>query len=131
MGRPRARDTPVEAARPDAATVPPTWQFRSARSRRCGCVRAVARERGLVVHCFGPRHRILHALVLPTPTRRATAERGPRRARGQALARGSCTASTAWERHRRYAAREHGDALDLMRQVKTLLTRTDSPGKMW
>jgi D-lactate dehydrogenase (cytochrome) len=35
--------------------------------------------------------------------------------------------------NRRYAAREHGDALDLMRQVKTLFDPHGilNPGKMW
>jgi len=127
----------IEAARPDAATVRTDLAIPiGALPALVAACERVALERGLVIHCFGHAGiGILHALVLADADERATADAARDALVDEALALGgSCSGEHGMgSGNRRYAAREHGDALDLMRQVKTLFDPHGilNPGKMW
>jgi len=127
----------VEASRPDAATV------RADVAIPIGALPAVveacertARDRGLVVHCFGHAGiGILHALVLADEGERAAAQAASDALVDTAIALGgSCSGEHGMGLgNRRYAAREHGAALALMQGVKALFDPHGilNPGKIW
>jgi D-lactate dehydrogenase (cytochrome) len=95
-----------------------------------------AAAHGLGVHLFGHAGiGILHALVLADPAERAAAEAARDALVDRALALGgSCSGEHGMGLgNRRYAAREHGAALALMRGIKALFDPSGilNPGKIW
>src|SRR5439155_10652605 len=127
----------IAALRPEAATVRADLAIPigalPALVIRC---EAVAAERGLHVHLFGHAGiGILHALVLADEGERAGAEAARDALVAAALeAGGSCSGEHGMGLgNRRYAAREHGAALAIMRGVKTLFDPEGilNPGKIW
>src|SRR5437773_724383 len=114
----------IAALRPDAATVRADLAIPiGALPRLVARCEAVAAERGLTVHLFGHAGiGILHALVLADAAERAAADAGRDVLVEEALALGgSCSGEHGMGLgNRRYAAREHGVALALMRGVKQL-----------
>jgi D-lactate dehydrogenase (cytochrome) len=95
-----------------------------------------AAAHGLGVHLFGHAGiGILHALVLADPAERAAAEAARDALVAEALALGgSCSGEHGMGLgNRRYAAREHGAALALMRGIKALFDPSGilNPGKIW
>jgi D-lactate dehydrogenase (cytochrome) len=127
----------VEAGRPGAATVRADLAIPiGALPALVAACERIAAERGLVVHCFGHAGiGILHALVLADPGERAGADAARDALVDAALALGgSCSGEHGMGLgNRRYAAREHGAALELMRGVKTLFDPHGilNPGKIW
>ena len=127
----------IAALRPDAATVRADLAIPiGALPRLVARCEAVAAERGLAVHLFGHAGiGILHALVLADAAERAAADAGRDVLVEEALALGgSCSGEHGMGLgNRRYAAREHGAALALMRGVKQLFDPHGilNPGKMW
>ena len=127
----------IAALRPDAATVRADLAIPiGALPRLVARCEAVAAERGLTVHLFGHAGiGILHALVLADAAERAAADAGRDVLVEEALALGgSCSGEHGMGLgNRRYAAREHGAALALMRGVKQLFDPHGilNPGKMW
>jgi D-lactate dehydrogenase (cytochrome) len=127
----------VEARRPDAITVRTDLAIPiGALPMLVEACERIARERGLVVHCFGHAGiGILHALVLADPAERAAADAARDALVEQALALGgSCSGEHGMGLgNRRYAAREHGAALEVMRAVKEVFDPHGilNPGKMW
>jgi D-lactate dehydrogenase (cytochrome) len=127
----------VEASRPATATV------RADVAIPIGALPALveacertARERGLVVHCFGHAGiGILHALVLAEEDERVAAEAASDAIVDAAIALGgSCSGEHGMGLgNRRYAGREHGPALALMQGVKALFDPHGilNPGKIW
>ncbi|HJQ85349.1 MAG TPA: FAD-binding oxidoreductase [Candidatus Binatia bacterium] len=121
----------IAALRPDAATV------RVDVAIPIGALPAmVERAEGLGVHLFGHAGiGILHALVLAAEDERAAAESVRDELVEAALALGgSCSGEHGMGLgNRRYAAREHGAALALMRGVKALFDPEGilNPGKIW
>jgi D-lactate dehydrogenase (cytochrome) len=127
----------VEAQRPGAATVRADLAIPIGALpvlvARC---ETVAAAHGLPAHVFGHAGiGILHVLVLA-----AEAERGVAEAARDALVEtalglgGSCSGEHGMGLgNRRFAAREHGEALALMRGVKTLFDPRNvlNPGKIW
>jgi D-lactate dehydrogenase (cytochrome) len=127
----------IAALRPDAATVRADLAIPigalPALVARC---EAVAVERALAVHLFGHAGiGILHALVLAGERDHAAAESARDALVDAALALGgSCSGEHGMGLgNRRYAAREHGDALALMQGVKALFDPRSilNPGKIW
>jgi D-lactate dehydrogenase (cytochrome) len=127
----------IEALRPGAATVRADLAIPigslPALVERC---EALGAERGLAVHLFGHAGiGILHALVLADDAERAAAEAARDALVGSALALGgSCSGEHGMGLgNRRYAVREHGEALALMRGVKALFDPGGilNPGKIW
>ena len=127
----------IAALRPDAATVRADLAIPigalPALVARC---EQVAAERGLGVHLFGHAGiGILHALVLADERDRAAAESARDVLVDAALALGgSCSGEHGMGLgNRRYAAREHGEALALMQGVKALFDPRSilNPGKIW
>ncbi|HLY37795.1 MAG TPA: FAD-binding oxidoreductase [Candidatus Binatia bacterium] len=97
---------------------------------------AIAAERGLMVHLFGHAGiGIVHALVLADDAERPVAEAARDALVEAALALGgSCSGEHGMGLgNRRYAEREHGAALGLMRGVKALFDPHAilNPGKIW
>jgi D-lactate dehydrogenase (cytochrome) len=127
----------VEAGQPGAITVRTDLAIPiGALPALVAACERIARERDLVVHCFGHAGiGILHALVLADPSDRAAADAARDALVEQALALGgSCSGEHGMGLgNRRYAAREHGPALDVMRDVKALFDPFGilNPGKMW
>jgi len=127
----------VEAERPDAATVRTDLAIPiGALPELVAACERIARERALVVHCFGHAGiGILHALVLADPQERAAADAARDALVETALALGgSCSGEHGMGLgNRRYAAREHGPALALMQRVKALFDPHGilNPGKIW
>src|SRR5438477_1258370 len=127
----------IAALRPDAATVRvdvaiPIGALPALVVR----AEAIAAERGLAVHPFGHAGiGILHALVLADDAERPVAEAARDALVEAALALGgSCSGEHGMGLgNRRYAEREHGTALALMRGVKALFDPAGilNPGKMW
>jgi D-lactate dehydrogenase (cytochrome) len=127
----------VEATRPGAATV------RADLAIPIGALPAlvahcerVAAERALAVHLFGHAGiGILHALVLADAAERSGAESARDALVEEALRLGgSCSGEHGMGLgNRRYAAREHGAALAVMRGVKALFDPHGilNPGKIW
>src|SRR5439155_2459537 len=97
---------------------------------------ATAAARGLEAHAFGHLGiGIIHLLVRVTEPQRAAAE-GVRDAPVEAALRlgGSCSGEHGMGiGNRRYAAREHGEALERMRAIKDVFDPRGilNPGKMW
>ena len=92
--------------------------------------------RGMDVHLFGHAGiGILHALVLADAAERPQAERVREALVAHALALGgACSGEHGMGLgNRRFAAREHGEALALMRGVKALFDPEGvlNPGKIW
>ena len=127
----------VEASRPDVATVRADLAIPiGALPELVAACERIARERGLVVHCFGHAGiGILHALVLAGDTERDAAHAARDALVERALALGgSCSGEHGMGLgNRRYAAREHGAAIALMQGVKALFDPHGilNPGKMW
>jgi D-lactate dehydrogenase (cytochrome) len=127
----------IEAGRPAAATVRADLAIPiGALPDLVATCEHIARERGLVVHCFGHAGiGILHALVLADDAERAAAQAASDELVETALALGgSCSGEHGMGLgNRRYAAREHGAALALMQGVKALFDPHGilNPGKMW
>jgi D-lactate dehydrogenase (cytochrome) len=127
----------VEASRSDAATVRADLAIPiGALPDLVAACEGIARERGLVVHCFGHAGiGILHALVLAADAERDAAHAACDALVERALALGgSCSGEHGMGLgNRRYAAREHGAALELMQKVKALFDPSGilNPGKMW
>ena len=127
----------IEAQRPDARTVRADLAIPiGALPQLVAECERVAAAHGLVVHCFGHAGiGILHALVLADDAGWTIAGR----ARDALVERvlelgGSCSGEHGMGTgNRRYAAREHGDALALMQGVKNLFDPHGilKPGKMW
>ncbi len=98
---------------------------------------ALAREHAVAAHLFGHAGiGILHLLVMAAgDAARATADGVRDAAVAHALALGgSCSGEHGMGLgNRRYAADEHGPALDVMREVKRLFDPSGilNPGKMW
>jgi D-lactate dehydrogenase (cytochrome) len=127
----------IAALRPDAATVRVDVAIPiGALPALVGRCEALAAERGLAVHLFGHAGiGILHALVLADERERAAAEAARDALVEAALALGgSCSGEHGMGLgNRRYAAREHGDALGFMQGVKALFDPRGilNPGKIW
>jgi D-lactate dehydrogenase (cytochrome) len=127
----------IEALRPGAATVRCDLAIPiGALPELVAACERIAAERRLVVHCFGHAGiGILHALVLADPSERAAADAARDALVDTALALGgSCSGEHGMGLgNRRYAAREHGAALELMRGVKALFDPRGilNPGKIW
>jgi len=127
----------VEAAHPGAATVRADLAIPiGALPELVAACEQCARERGLVVHCFGHAGiGILHALVLAGDAERTAAHAARDALVERALALGgSCSGEHGMGLgNRRYAAREHGPALAVMQGVKALFDPHGilNPGKMW
>ena len=127
----------VQASRPDAATVRADLAIPiGALPELVSTCERIAHERGLVVHCFGHAGiGILHALVLAAEAERDAAHAARDALVERALALGgSCSGEHGMGLgNRRYAAREHGPALQLSRGVKALFDPNGilNPGKMW
>ena len=127
----------IAALRPDAATVRvdvaiPIGALPALVVR----AEAIAAERGLAVHLFGHAGiGIVHALVLADDAERPGAEAVRDALVEAALALGgSCSGEHGMGLgNRRYAEREHGTALALMRGVKALFDPHAilNPGKIW
>src|SRR5689334_14692299 len=127
----------IAALRPDAATVRvdvaiPIGALPALVVR----AEAIAAERGLAVHLFGHAGiGIVHALVLADDAERPVAEAARDALVDAALALGgSCSGEHGMGLgNRRYAEREHGPALGLMRGVKALFDPHAilNPGKIW
>jgi D-lactate dehydrogenase (cytochrome) len=127
----------VEAQRPDAATI------RADVAIPIGALPALvqraeelAAEHGVATHLFGHAGiGILHALVLADEAERAPAETARDALVAAALALGgSCSGEHGMGLgNRRYAVREHGDGLGLMRGIKALFDPAGilNPGKIW
>jgi len=127
----------VEAGRPGAATVRADLAIPiGALPALVSACERIARERNLVVHCFGHAGiGILHALVLADDMERAAADAARDALVEVALGLGgSCSGEHGMGLgNRRYASREHGAALPLMQGVKALFDPHGilNPGKMW
>jgi D-lactate dehydrogenase (cytochrome) len=127
----------VEAERPGAATVRADLAIPiGALPALVAACERVAAERGLVVHLFGHAGiGILHALVLAAETERAAADAARDTLVEHALALGgSCSGEHGMGLgNRRYAAREHGEALAFMQGVKAVFDPHGilNPGKIW
>ena len=127
----------IAAARPDAATVRADLAIPiGALPTLVARCEDVARERRLDVHLFGHAGiGILHALVLADAAGRPAAEAARDALVEAALALGgACSGEHGMGLgNRRYAAREHGPALALMRGVKRLFDPDGilNPGKIW
>ena len=127
----------IEAQRPDARTVRADLAIPiGALPELVAECERVAATHGLVVHCFGHAGiGILHALVLADEAGWAVARTARDALVDRALALGgSCSGEHGMGLgNRRYAAREHGAALDLMVGVKALFDPHGilNPGKMW
>src|SRR5262245_48767817 len=127
----------IEAQRPDARTVRTDLAIPIGALPElvAECERAAAAH-ALVVHCVGHAGSgILHALVLADEAGWAVARTARDALVDRALALGgSCSGEHGMGLgNRRYAAREHGAALDLMAGVKQLFDPHGilNPGKMW
>jgi D-lactate dehydrogenase (cytochrome) len=127
----------VEASRPHAATIRADVAIPiGALPALVEACERIARERGLVVHCFGHAGiGILHALVLADEGERAVAVAASDALVDTAIALGgSCSGEHGMGLgNRRYAGREHGPALALMQGVKALFDPHGilNPGKIW
>ncbi|HEY3189686.1 MAG TPA: FAD-binding oxidoreductase [Solirubrobacteraceae bacterium] len=127
----------IEALRPGAATVRADLAIPiGALPELVARCEAVAAERGLAIHLFGHAGiGILHALVRADAEDRPVAEAARDVLVEAALALGgSCSGEHGMGLgNRRYAAREHGAALALMRGVKELFDPHGilNPGKIW
>jgi D-lactate dehydrogenase (cytochrome) len=127
----------IEAGRPGAATVRADLAIPiGALPALVAACERIARERSLLVHCFGHAGiGILHALVLADDAERAAADTARDALVEIALGLGgSCSGEHGMGLgNRRYAAREHGAALPLMQGVKALFDPHGilNPGKMW
>jgi D-lactate dehydrogenase (cytochrome) len=127
----------VEAARPGAATVRADVAIPiGALPELVAACDRLARAHGVVAHCFGHAGiGILHVLVLVEVAERPAADAALDAVVEAALALGgSCSGEHGMGLgNRRYAVREHGAALALMRGVKALFDPHGilNPGKMW
>jgi len=127
----------IGALRPEAATVRvdvaiPIGALPALVAR----AEAIAAERGVAVHLFGHAGiGILHALALADEAERPAADAARDALVEAALGLGgSCSGEHGMGLgNRRYAAREHGPALALMRGVKALFDPDGilNPGKIW
>lgn len=127
----------IEAQRPGAATVRvdvaiPIGALPALVQR----TEELAGEHRIATHLFGHAGiGILHALVLADDAERATAERARDALVEAAIAvGGSCSGEHGMGLgNRRYAAREHGDGLALMRGIKALFDPAGilNPDKIW
>ena len=127
----------IEALGPGAATVRADLAIPiGALPELVGRAAAVASARRLEVHLFGHVGiGIIHVLLRATEAERAEAE-AVRDALVEAALDlgGSCSGEHGMGiGNRRYAAREHGEALELMRAIKDVFDPRGilNPGKMW
>ena len=127
----------VEASRPGAATVRADLAIPiGALPALVARAEALAAERGLALHLFGHAGiGILHALVPADAAERPAAEAARDALVETALALGgSCSGEHGMGLgNRRYAAREHGEAVALMQGIKALFDPRGilNPGKIW
>jgi D-lactate dehydrogenase (cytochrome) len=127
----------VEASRPGAATVRADLAIPiGALPALVARSEALAAERGLALHLFGHAGiGILHALVPADAAERPAAEAARDALVEAALALGgSCSGEHGMGLgNRRYAAREHGEAVALMQGIKALFDPRGilNPGKIW
>jgi len=127
----------IEALSPGAATVRADLAIPiGALPELVGRAAAIAAARGLEAHVFGHVGiGIIHVLVRVTEAERAAAEDVRDALVEAALGLGgSCSGEHGMGiGNRRYAAREHGEALELMRAIKDVFDPGGilNPGKMW
>jgi len=127
----------IEASRAGAATVRADVAIPiGALPELVGRAEATAAARGLEAHLFGHAGiGIIHVLVRATEAEQATAAEVRDAIVEAALGLGgSCSGEHGMGLgNRRYAAREHGEALELMRAIKDLFDPRGilNPGKMW
>ena len=127
----------IEAQRPEAATVRADVAIPiGALPTLVAAVQEIAATAGVIAHVFGHAGiGILHVLILADRTERPQADRARHALLEQALALGGAVSGEHGMGlgNRDFAARSHGPALQLMRQIKTVFDPHGilNPGKIW